>query len=87
MHRVIRWGKHVAGLRGSRLGRVLAADMHDPRVVYAFHHGKMCNLLRRQYGMAVKKTVALTMGEMKSGHRYVDYSCVRGLLMAAAFNL
>eukprot|EP00955_Chlamydomonas_euryale_P030601 322362-Chlamydomonas_euryale.AAC.1 len=87
MQRVIRWGKHVAGLRPARGGRVLASDMHDPRIVYGFHHEKMCNMVRRHYGMAVKKTVALTMAEMKSGHRFVDSGSGRGLLMAAALSL
>ena len=61
-------------------------EAYDPRVLYSSHHHGMSGLIRRQYGMDVKKTVPLSMCEMKSGARFVDFSCLRGLLMGASFN-
>jgi hypothetical protein len=81
--RVVSYGKRLA-MR--TWGGRYVEEIFDPRIVYANHHHGMSGLIRRQYGSSVKKTIPLSMSEMKSGHGFVDDTHLKGLLMGASFN-
>ena len=84
--RVVSFGKEVAMSYLEKHGMSYPADLFDPRIVYATEHQRMGGLMRREYGVEVKKCLALTMCEAKSGHNFIDMHCLRGIFMGGSFN-
>jgi hypothetical protein len=67
VNQIVKYGKRLAIQEMQRLGRNVPPDVFDPRVVYGACHTQMLDLLRREHGVEVSKTVPLSMLEMKSG--------------------